>query len=255
MSTAPLTPPPTRAARAAVWFALALVVFHSAAIALWVSPNNLLKDRVGYDRLRSYVVPLFDQAWSVFAPEADNGYHLFEIRGTLRSADGTETQSSWIKVTAREVGPQLRYHPFPARTLLITDRLASDQLRLFTSLSEKQKEVVHVSGVGVTTALQGERLIAAAINGAERENARAYTRTELAVEGFLSGIARAVWGAEVVAVQYRQNEVFVPTYQRSHGSEQVTSGYQFVSNVRPLAHLDDADRSAFGRYVDTWDIR
>ena len=248
-------PGPGRGARAAVWFALVLVAFHSAAIALWISPNNILKDRVGYERLRSYVVPVFDQAWSVFAPEADNAYDLLEIRGTLRDDAGKERQTDWVKVTAREVRAQLEHHPFPSRTLLITDRLANEQLRLFNALSEKQKEVVHVAGVKVTTEVQQDRLLAAATNAAEEQTARAYTWTELSVERFLSGIADAVWGDQVVALQYRQNEIFVPTYQQSHGSRQVTTDYKFTSNVRPLRRPDAAERAAFGAYVAAWGIR
>lgn len=254
-TTDPVTPGPGRGARAAVWFVLALVAFHSAAIALWISPNNILKDRVGYERLRSYVAPVFDQAWSVFAPEADNGYDLFEIRGTLRDASGAERQSEWVQVTAREVRPQLEHHPFPSRTLLITDRLAKEQFRLFNTLSEKQREIVHVSGVAVTTEVQGDRLLAAALNAGEVEAARAYTRTELSIEYFLSAIAEAIWADDVVAVQYRQNEIFVPTYQQSDGSKQITSDYKFVSNVRPLRAPDAAEQAAFGDYVAKWGIR
>lgn len=243
------------AARIAVWVVLGLVALHTAAVALWVAPANTLKDRVGYERLRSYVLPMFDQAWSVFAPEADNAYDLFEIRGTLTDGSGRERQTEWIKVTAREVRPQLRYHAFPSRTALITDRLASDQLRLFNGLTEAQKQVVHDSGVEVPTPELAEKLLAVSTNDVERDEAAAYARTEVACERFLSGIAEAVWGEEVVAVQYRQNQVYVPTYQQSQGSDQVTSGYSFTSNVRPLVRLTGAERHAFGAYVEKWDIR
>lgn len=248
-------PAPGKGARIGLRVILVAVLVHSAAIALWVAPPNILKDRIGFNNLRSYVLPMFDQSWSVFAPEADNGYDLFEIRGTLRGKNGRETQTGWVKVTAKEVGPQLRYHPFPSRTLLITDRLANDQLRLFGQLSPAQQTVVHVSGVSVSTATQNRRLLAAATNDTERQNARSYTWTEDAVEEFLSGIAYGVWGPDTVAVQYRQNQVFVPTYQSSKGDHQVTSGYLFVSNVRPIRHLDADERSAFTSYVRTWGIR
>lgn len=242
-------------ARAALWLALLLVVAHSGAIALWVSPPNILKDRIGYQNLKSYVLPMFDQAWSVFAPEADNGYSLFEVRATLRSESGDESQTDWVKVTAREVAPQLRYHPFPSRTLLITDRLASDQLRLFNALSEAQKKVVHDSGVQVATTVQTDLLLDAATNDAEREAALTYSRTEVAVEAYLSGIAEAIWGDRATAIQYRQNTVFVPTYQKSKGSRQVTGGYDFVSNFRPIAPLTSGERETFNDYADKWKIR
>lgn len=245
---------PGRGARIALWIVFAAVTLHSAAIALWVSPPNILKDRVGYDRLRSYVQPMFDQAWSVFAPEADNGYDLFEIRGTLRDGS-SEEQTPWVKVTEREVGPEIRYHPFPSRATVITDRLAADQLSRFNELSDDQQHVLDGAEIDVSVEEQGERLLAAASTDAEREAARAYTRTETAIERYLSGIAYGLWGERAVGIEYRQYQVFVPKYQQRDGERQKTTGYLFASKVRPVQDLTDAEKRSFRAYADSRGIR
>jgi hypothetical protein len=243
------------AARAALWVVLAVVLVHSAAIALWVAPTNLLRHTIGPDRLSGYILPMFDQAWSVFAPEADSQYDLFELRATLRGADGRETVTPWRPVTEREVVASLRYHPFPSRTALMSTRLGGHLQKAFNDLSQRQRDIVAASGRDVSVDEVGRRLTAAAADDVERLHVTTYLRTEVATEYFLSGMADAIWGEGVVAVQFRKYRIIATQYTNQQGSRQRRLPVELVSNWRAPHDLTEADRDAFSGYAAEFGIR
>lgn len=247
-------PAPGLYARLALWIVLAVVVVHSAAVALWVAPPNLLRQAVGPERLRAYVLPMWDQAWSVFAPEADYAYDLFEVRATVRNTNGS-TRTGWVKVTAREVVPNIRHHPFPSRTGLASTRIAGQLLGDSNALSSAQRQVVQRADQQVSVdALEG-RLLTAATNDAERAKVAPFVRSERVAEYFLSGIAHAIWGDRLEYFQFRTNKIAVPSYSGSVKARQVVGGYSSYSNWRVPHSLTAADKSAFGAYVHEFGIR
>lgn len=246
---------PGRAARLGVWVMLIVVVLHSAAIALWVGPDNLLRRQIGFERLRGYVLPLFDQNWSVFAPEADFGNELFAIRATVRRDGGTSVQTAWVPVTTAEIVPAVRHHPFPSRTVAITNRLATEHVRVWGPLNQPQKTAVGASGAEVSLADLRQKLIGLATNDAERRAATNYLKVETAIEHFLTGIARGVWGDQLVSFQIFRSQLLVPNYETWKGARQVTSGATFTSNWRPPVALDRDELTVFRAYVAKFKIR
>lgn len=246
---------PSRGARLGVWVMVIAVVVHSAAIALWVGPDNLVRRQVGFERLRSYVLPMFDQNWSVFAPDADFGNELFTIRATVRSADGASTQTNWVPVTAAEIVPAVRHHPFPSRTVAITNRLATEHVRVWGPLSQPQKTAVGESGPDITLARLRQRLLGLATNPGERVAAANYLKVESAIEYFLTGIARGIWGDQLISFQIFRSQVLIPNYETWKGAREITSGQTFTSNWRPPVALHSADLPVFRSYVSKFKIR
>lgn len=241
---------PAPAVRWLVWPVLLVIALHTAVIALWVGPNNLVKDHLGTAALRGYVLPMFDQAWRVFAPEPDYSYDLFEVRAVVADPSGAETETDWIPVTLREVGPVVRYHPFPSRTAVMSTRLAADLLRSYNGLDADQRERVAAADRSVTPGQLADELIAAA--GDDQDQVRAagrYARADEATEYFLSGIAEGVWGDRVRAFAFRRYRISVVRYTEQSADRQVRSDYDFTSPWRPIHPLTPADRTAFAGYV------
>jgi len=242
-------PSPGTPARLALWGVLALVLVHTAAVALWVAPNNLMRQVVGPTHLASYVQPVFDQAWSVFAPDSDFITDQLEMRPQFRTAAGTFVLGPWTPITSREVVASVRHQPFPSRTVLATTRLAGHIQAAYNDLSTAQRTAFRTAGKDVTIDALRSRLIASGTDAKEDSKAVNFIRVDSAIEYFVSGLARAVWGAKVTAVQYRKNAITVPRFSEHHAQRQVTGQYSLYSNVRPVHALTHADRSAFGAYA------
>lgn len=247
--------PRSRTARLAVWATLVLVGCHILAIALWVGPDNQARRKIGVDRLGQYVLPMFDQNWSVFAPEADYGNDMFSIRGKVREENGAVTETGWVPVTEKELVPAVRHHPFPSRTTAITNRLASEHVKTFGALGQKQRDLVFAIGADVDLDEERERLISAATSDAERAAVPGYIKVQTAIEYFLSGIAHGVWGDDVLEIQIQRSRVVVPNYETWEGDRLVDGGHLFTSNWRPVHVLNPHDRVAFGDYVRKFEIR
>lgn len=246
---------PSRGARLGVWVMLFVVAVHSAAIAFWVGPDNLIRRDLGFERLRSYVLPLFDQNWSVFAPEADFGNELFAIRATVRAGDGASVQTKWVPVTTAEIVPAVRHHPFPSRTVAITNRLASEHVKVWGPLSPSQQAAVGASAADTTLAGLRQKLAGLATSDGERAAASNYLKVETAIEYFLTGIARGIWGDQLVSFQIFRSQLLVPNYESWKGARQIISGETFTSNWRPPVALSSEDLPVFRAYVAKFKIR
>lgn len=246
---APQGDPPGIGARLALWGVLALVLAHTAAVALWIAPPNLMRQIVGNDRLTSYIRPTWDQAWSVFAPDADYRTDRLEVRALLRTDQGGTSWSPWVQLTSREVVDTVRHHPFPSRTALITTRLSGRVLAAFNKLGAAQKNAYAAADTKVDLQDLNRSLQAAAVSPKEKSAASYFMQLEGAIEYFLSGLGDAIWGETLLGVQYRRNYVDVANYSRPHTERQVLGGYNLVSNVRPVVRLTDADRAAYASYA------
>lgn len=245
--------PPTLGARLALWLVLAVVVVHSGIVALWVAPNNLLRQSVGAQRVSSYVLPMWDQAWSVFAPEADSEYDRYQVRALVENGS-EERATDWTSVTSRELLGSVRHHPFPARTALLTTRLSGHVKKYYDALNPAQKQIVADASREVSLDELRSRLLAAATTPAERAKVRPFLRAEAGTERFLSGVADALWGPDVVAIQFRKDKVIATRY--TDGAErQVETGFQFYSNWRPQQDLTADERAAYRSYVARFGIR
>lgn len=241
-------------ARVALWAVLGVVIAHSCAVALWVAPTNLMKNTIGPSRLASYIQPMFDQAWSVFAPEADSVTDMLEIRATVRDASGKLTETAWTPVTEREIIASVRYHPFPSRTVLMSTRLGGYLQRAFNDITQAQREIVAASARDVSPTALRKTLLASARTDRERAKLVNYLRVNDATETFVSGLVVAVWGDRVIAFQFRKYRIIATQYTNQKGQRQQRLKPELVSNWRPLRPLTDADRAAFGAYVDEFDI-
>ena len=93
--------------------ALLLTAWHIFASFLWIAPAGPARNLVPGDLLRSYMLPLYGQSWSVFAPEPVNGDHRLEVRAVVMR-DGVEEVTDWVSPTDVELSLS-RHNLFPPR--------------------------------------------------------------------------------------------------------------------------------------------
>src|SRR5690606_30843231 len=94
------TPEPvTTRARLVLWPLVAVVLVHTLLIALWVGPDTPVRKTVGEDRLRSYVMPAFEQNWRIFAPTPRRVAVELDVRARLVApATGKGPPYAWASL-------------------------------------------------------------------------------------------------------------------------------------------------------------
>lgn len=98
-----MTPqPPTKRAtilkRIAVLGAILFTGWHLFATFLWIAPHSELRNIIPGDALSEYMIPMFGQSWSVFAPEPINGDHYFDVRAVIEE-NGEEVTTDWVRAS------------------------------------------------------------------------------------------------------------------------------------------------------------
>src|SRR5690625_2115613 len=67
--------------------AVLFTAFHVFATFLCIAPSSPLRDVVPGNALQSYMIPMFGQSWSVFAPEPINGDYRLQIRSEEHTSE------------------------------------------------------------------------------------------------------------------------------------------------------------------------
>lgn len=131
--------------RAAVLAVGAVLAAHLAATVLWTAPGWLtgqpddepLSDRpvtsVAHRALAAWMTPVFDQGWSLFAPEPRHVDHVLRVRGVYAGEDGEPVAGPWIDATAIETRA-LTGHVLPAATERSARRLAAEARSAYLAL-------------------------------------------------------------------------------------------------------------------------
>lgn len=81
----------------------AAVIVHSVVLALWLSPQNPIRDAVGDRTLASYIDPYFRQTPLSMDPGAQYADESLQIRARIRGGDGELTETAWVDLTAEEL--------------------------------------------------------------------------------------------------------------------------------------------------------
>ncbi len=189
--------------------AVLATIWHVFASFLWIAPYSKSAREIfpgGQDTLSSYMIPMFGQSWSVFAPEPINGDYLLKVRAILPK-DGQEQTTDWVDATAVETS-MIRHNLFPPRAGIGAGELASEFKGKWDALTADHKVIVGLSyftggdwPVRLNDKLQSygaPTLIAP------------YLASENTVIKYATQVARAVWGNSVIRIQFqvsRQNVV------------------------------------------------
>ena len=215
------TPPASSRQKIKPWVRIVAFVavlftgWHVLASFLWIAPYSAnAREIVPGKALSSYMLPFFGQSWSVFAPEPINGDYHYNVRAVLADEDGTETDTGWVSATDVELS-MIRYNLAPPRAGIQSTELASSYKGAFDALTEQQRAVVAGDfvvdswEVGLEAALIGQ-------DDAEETKVSAFLAEEHRSTAYATQVAHAIWGDDVVSVQFRVSRQNIIPFVKRH---------------------------------------
>ncbi len=243
------------AAKPKVWVrvvALLAVLFtgwHVFASFLWIAPySQNAREVVPGEMLTNYMIPLFGQSWSVFAPEPINGDYHFNVRATLD--DGSET--GWVSATDVELS-MIQYNLTPPRAGIQSSEVASSYKGAFDSMEEVDRSVI--SGdfavenweVGLRAALENQKSESGSSAETREANIDELMREEHRSTAYATQVAKAIWGESVQKVQYRvSRQNIIPFAQRHNPNAQRPEPMTVLSGWRGLVVEEGQNEGNFG---------
>lgn len=187
-----------------------VTLFHLFATFLWVAPASNLRQLVPGNLLTQYMIPFWGQSWSVFAPEPINGDYYFDVRAVVADDDDEETTTEWIRATDVELS-RATYHLFPPRSSGLGIEVASTLKGEWDALTADHRVVVGLDYFKGKNSVKRmtDKL---AEYPSEDSNVEEYLAAERVATAYATQIARAVWGENVVRVQYQASRKNVIPY-------------------------------------------
>lgn len=193
-------PRPTWWVKLIAFAACLLTAWHIFASFLWIAPYSALREIPTQQVLASYMLPMFGQSWSVFAPEPINGDYHFNVRATIKK-DGAEVETGWVSATEVELS-MIRYNLMPPRAGIQSSEVASGQMNAYNKLDDDQKAVVALDFAKG----DWEDWMVRSFEKLEGDgpSTDAYMAEEHVATAYATQVAYAIWGADAVTkVQYR----------------------------------------------------
>lgn len=191
---------------------VALTGWHIFATFLWVAPPSALRELVPAKSLSGYMLPLFGQSWSVFAPEPVNGNITIKVRAYV-GPEGSGETTEWVNASAAELG-MAHHNLFPPRAAIIGLEQATQYKGVFDKLTKPERKVVaggYFAGNDWYERFQTNMELAGdGATHAQKENAKKFMQLELRTIAYSTQVSRALWGDSVSRVQFsvsRQNVV------------------------------------------------
>ncbi|MFJ2369221.1 DUF5819 family protein [Microbacterium sp. NPDC087665] len=176
-----------------------LTAWHVFASFLWIYPPSALRQLPPENALSSYMLPLFGQSWSVFAPEPINGDYHFNVRALVVNEAGNEVETGWVSATDVELS-MVKNNLFPPRAGIQAEELASSFKNSWDGLAEKQRELTLEN-------YTDDEWLATLEEDLDRVDddidAEKYIGVDRMATAYATQVAHAIWGEDVVAVQFR----------------------------------------------------
>lgn len=231
---------------AAKIFAVAVclvLAWHFLATYTWNASPNATREAIGDKALTAYMIPLFGQSWSVFAPNPGSTNQSLEVRA-LVDKDGVETETEWFSLTEFSTERDVQLHPIPSRMYLNNYILAD---RYFDSAMAIPENIRDVAGRDYFGDSWGDPLrndLLAAMGTTESANVDNFVNYELTVLGLVSEVAIARWGDDVTKVQVRIVKTPVVPFAERHTDATTESTY-FVDGWRTPVRIPGLDTAVF----------
>lgn len=219
-----------------------LTLWHIFASFLWIAPYSALREIPTQEVLSGYMLPLFGQSWSVFAPEPINGDYHFNVRAVIEE-DGEEIETGWVSATDVELS-MIRYNLFPPRAGIQSSEVASGQMNAYNKLDEKQQAV---AALDFAAEDWEEWMVRSFEELEEGSSTEAYMREEHLATAYATQVAYAIWGDGVVRVQYRvSRQNVVPYAERNDPGAQRPDPTFSTTGWRGPVEEDGQSRADFG---------
>nr|WP_245325180.1 DUF5819 family protein [Microbacterium amylolyticum] len=206
--------------RVVMVIASAFTAWHVFASFLWIAPWAPIREVVPGDMLRDYMIPMFGQSWSVFAPEPINGDLRFEVRALI---DGEATE--WVSATDVEL-TMIQYKLFTPRAGIQAMDVSSQYRSAWADLTDDQKSVAELNYFKDEWDVRmGDAMKAYDDNDIAVD---AYIEQEHRATGFATQVALAIWGDEIEQVQFQATRQNVIPFASRHDPEAERPGIQYA---------------------------
>lgn len=239
--------------RVIVVICVLITAWHIFATFLWIAPASALRELVPGKTLSNYMLPVFGQSWSVFAPEPINGNIDIKVRAVVGEKFNAKS-TPWVDASAAELN--LAHHNlFPPRASIMGLQQATEYKSAFDKLSKEQQKIV-ANGyfVGNDWLQRLEKALLGA--GAESKNAKAssnknvydFMDQEKRTTAYATQVALAVWGPEVRNVQVSVSRQNVTPFKDRHNDKTtpqpirvVESGWRGINSFpgQDTGHFSD----------------
>lgn len=195
-----------------------VTAWHVFASFLWIAPWAPIREVVGQDVLSSYMIPMFGQSWSVFAPEPVNGDYRFEVRAIV---DGEETE--WVSASDVELS-MIRYNLFTPRAGIVGMDVSSQFKGAWGDLTDEQKDVAELN---YFKADWEARMAEAMTEYDDTTDVASYIEQEHRATAYATQVALAIWGDDVERVQFSATRQNVIPFNDRHDPDAERPGIQY----------------------------
>ncbi|MDR5712588.1 DUF5819 family protein [Nesterenkonia flava] len=228
---------------------IAVVVIHSLLIALWVAPMTPIREELGNDTLRSYVMPWFEQNWSIFAPNPRRTAVTFEVRALTEDQNGERLTTEWIDLV--EIEDQIvAGNPLGSRTSKITRRLADRMHSARSTMNEDQESWLEANYVETPVETLRSRLLSVE-GGTGAHHVDRYMQADRSATMIATAVAERTVDGPVIHVQYRTSTRPAPSWENRHEQDLDEQNRTYRDyGWRAPAELTSAELELFDHYLD-----
>lgn len=187
------------APRILVILVCALLGWHFLATYIWNATPNAVRAAIGQETLQSWMIPMFGQSWSVFAPNPGSVNQSLEVRAMIDDSVTTE----WYSLTDRSTHEDVQGHLIPSRMYLNDYILANRYYDAALAIPVEVRDVAGEEQTGVEwwTDLEDDMLAASGVETDTRVSE--FVLYERTVLGLVTEAAIGRWGEGVSMVQVR----------------------------------------------------
>lgn len=216
---------------------------HLTATALFVGPDNAAKESLE-EPLEAYMLPFFQQNWSLFAPRPIGTERSLFVRAWY---DG-ERHTEWVDVTQPEIDAAVTHNIAPSRVASVTRRLATRLGQQHGRMTQEERQAL-ASNYHTDA---WDRLKARMMAKEDRSPAGRISyvlRYDRAATAYATQFAYAWWGedADIAYVQFKTEEYRAPHFDE-RGQDKSVRVREF--GRRPLVEFDGQDRAAFAAAIE-----
>ncbi|WP_051172789.1 DUF5819 family protein [Microbacterium indicum] len=223
--------------------ALVAVIFtawHVFATFLWIAPYSPAREIVPAKMLSGYMLPMFGQSWSVFAPEPINGDYRFEVRAIV---DGEETE--WVSATDVEL-QMIRYKLFTPRAGIVGQDVSSQFRDAWSDLNDAQKDISDLNYFKDEWDTRMTSALTDAAGDGKQSTVDAYVEQEHRATAYATQVALAIWGDDVERVQFQATRQNVIPFEERHDPDAEERPIQYApTGWRGLVINDGQSDEAF----------
>lgn len=198
-------------AKGLAFFVVGLLALHFVVTFLFNAPSNPIKEAAA-TQISGYMRPFFQQNWSLFAPNPINSEDTLEVRAQVVDAGtGEERVTDWVNATEHEW--TLVHHSIaPSRASRLSSNLHRRLHDAWDDLSSDQQEIVARDFDAMPDWSPLADALIEAQGGTTSSVVANVVRGDRVATGYATQVARALWGPDVSAVQFRLRRTPVPRW-------------------------------------------